>query len=95
MSSTLAVRSHDTPAGTEQKYARKSLNVHDPKTGTQFVVQVVDTCGDGDCGGCCTRNAKPSGNLIDMEYWTVMRHFNVSDPGDAADGTLCWQLVEQ
>merc|ERR1719291_1664625 len=36
--------SHDTPTGTEKKYARKNLNVHDPKTGTEFVVQVADTC---------------------------------------------------
>jgi len=84
--------SHDTPSGTEKQYARRHLKVHDPKTGTEFVVQVADTCGDLDCDGCCTRNAKPSGYLIDMEYWTVMHHFNVRDPGDAADGTLCWQL---
>ena len=85
---------NDTPAGTKMKFARKHLKVHDPKTKTELTVQVADTCGDADCDGCCTRNAKPSGNLIDMEYWTVMNHFNVSDPADAAYGTLCWQLVD-
>jgi hypothetical protein len=27
----------------------------------------VDTCGNSDCGGCCTKNAK-GGYLVDMEY---------------------------
>ena len=89
----LHASSHDTPAGTKKKFARKHLKVHDPKTKTELTVQVADTCGDSDCDGCCTRNAKPSGNLIDMEYWTVMNHFNVTDPADAADGTLCWQVA--
>jgi hypothetical protein len=89
--------SHDTPSGTEKKYARKLLDLHDPKTGTDMPsVEVADTCGDSDCGGCCTKNAKPSGNLIDMEYWTVKHFFpDVKDPEDVADGTLCWKVKSQ
>eukprot|EP00310_Coccolithus_braarudii_P005729 CAMPEP_0183373200 /NCGR_PEP_ID=MMETSP0164_2-20130417/110755_1 /TAXON_ID=221442 /ORGANISM="Coccolithus pelagicus ssp braarudi, Strain PLY182g" /LENGTH=75 /DNA_ID=CAMNT_0025550041 /DNA_START=6 /DNA_END=233 /DNA_ORIENTATION=+ len=74
--------------------ARKLLNLYDPKTGTSMPnVEVVDTCGDSDCDGCCTKNAKPSGNLIDMEYWTVKHYFPSGNPEDHADGTLCWKLA--
>jgi hypothetical protein len=52
---------------------------------------IVDTCGDTDCDGCCTENAQPTGALVDMEYWTVIKHFeNI----DAADGQIEYTIYE-
>jgi len=60
-------------------------------TGSKTIeVTVADTCGDGDCGGCCTQNAGSSGYLVDMEYWTVVNNFGSES---AATGQVCWQLV--
>jgi hypothetical protein len=47
------------------KYANKKIRL--TKNGKSFVATIVDTCGNGDCNGCCTRNAK-NGFLVDMEY---------------------------
>ena len=50
---------------------------------------VLDTCADSDCDGCCTENAGESGYLIDMEYWTVRRYY-----GDGnAYGEACFKLA--
>jgi hypothetical protein len=38
-----------------------------------IVVTVIDECRNTDCGGCCTTNSQPSGNLIDLESFTDMR----------------------
>jgi len=37
------------------------------------LAKVYDECADSDCDGCCTKNAKPSGFLIDMEKYTVQK----------------------
>lgn len=41
------------------------------------LILVADTCGDSDCGGCCTTNANtsPSKFLIDMEKNTLKAVF--------------------
>jgi hypothetical protein len=39
----------------------------------QIVVTVLDMCSDKDCSGCCTNNARPSGNLVDVESFTDAR----------------------
>ena len=49
-----------------------------------FNATIKDTCGDSDCNGCCTKNAKPTGYLIDMEYYTVLRNFGSTDPAEGA-----------
>jgi len=36
-------------------------------------VKVYDVCSDGDCDGCCTRNARETGFLIDLEKYTMQR----------------------
>jgi hypothetical protein len=41
-------------------------------------VTVYDTCGDADCGGCCTRNRGRADALIDLESFTNER-FGVPD----------------
>jgi hypothetical protein len=44
------------------------------RSGTNtIVVTAYDTCADSDCSGCCTQNAQPSGNLIDVESFTDAR----------------------
>jgi hypothetical protein len=42
-------------------------------TGKTIVVTVYDTCGDGDCGGCCTQNRGSADALIDVESFTDQR----------------------
>jgi hypothetical protein len=49
----------------KSKYANKKIRL--TKNGKSFVATIVDTCGNADCNGCCTRNAK-NGILVDMEY---------------------------
>jgi hypothetical protein len=44
------------------------------KSGTKtLVVTVLDTCGDSDCNGCCTRNKGTADDLIDVESFTDAR----------------------
>jgi hypothetical protein len=38
-----------------------------------FIVTVIDTCGDSDCDGCCTRNLGNADQLIDLESYTNAR----------------------
>ena len=39
------------------------------------LTQVVDTCDDDDCDGCCTANARRGGGLlVDLE-WNTARRF--------------------
>jgi hypothetical protein len=38
-----------------------------------MVVTVYDTCGDSDCGGCCTENRGNADALIDLEKYTNQR----------------------
>jgi hypothetical protein len=58
-----------------------TLKLHDLclKSGTKtMVVTVIDTCGDSDCSGCCTRNKGNADQLIDIESYTAAR-FGVPD----------------
>lgn len=48
---------------------------------------VADTCGDGDCNGCCTANSHPNtGYLVNMESQTLITHFGSLDE---ASGMIC------
>jgi hypothetical protein len=50
------------------------LCLRDPSNPSNTIkVTVLDTCADSDCSGCCTQNAQPSGNLIDVESYTDAR----------------------
>ena len=51
--------------------------------GKTLVVTAIDTCGDSDCGGCCTKNRGAADRLIDLEKYTNQR-FGV------ADGDIEW-----
>lgn len=45
------------------------------KNGKEIVATVLDTCGDSDCGGCCSTNARGTGYLVDVEANTCIRNF--------------------
>jgi len=53
------------------KYVGRTLRVR--KDGQTIDAVVYDECSDADCNGCCTRNAMPSGFLIDLEKYTFQR----------------------
>lgn len=73
--------------GDNASYGNKKIKI---KANTKTVTAwIVDTCGDGDCDNCCTKNAQPSGYLVDMESHTVERHFGSLDE---AFGEVCWKL---
>lgn len=66
----------------KSKWANKSIQIRNPSSGKTMNVLIADTCGDGDCGGCCTANAnKNGGTLIDLEYHTAKRFWGSSVPG--------------
>ena len=48
-----------------------------------LVVTVLDTCGDQDCDGCCTKNRGDADALIDLEKYTNERW-------GLADGAITW-----
>lgn len=54
-----------TNSNWKTKYSGKSIRL--TKDGKTFTAKIVDMCGDTDCNGCCTRNAK-GGYLVDLEY---------------------------
>jgi hypothetical protein len=68
------------------KYKLKTLRIR--KGGKQIDAVVYDECADSDCSGCCTQNAKPSGNLIDMEKYTV------DSFGASPDGQVEWRCLD-
>ena len=54
--------------------------------------QVLDTCADSDCGGCCTANARRSGGtLLDLEFNTAKRFWGEGGVQDLA--SIDWQVV--
>src|SRR5262249_37873424 len=58
-----------------------TLKLHDlclKKGSRTIVATVLDTCGDNDCGGCCTQNLGNADQLIDVEEFTNDR-FGVKD----------------
>ncbi len=69
------------------KYGGKHIKIR--KNGKEFTALIADTCGNGDCDGCCRKNSK-GGFLLDMEENTVKRHFGSLH---AADGTIEFQIL--
>lgn len=71
----------------KSKYANKMIEItkkYDNKV-IKFNATIADTCGNQDCDNCCAKNAKPSGYLVDVEYYTLMSNFGSID---AAQGSL-------
>jgi hypothetical protein len=58
------------------KLAFRTLRVRSGKH--ELDVVVYDSCADTDCSGCCTRNSRETGFLIDLEVHTADR-FGVYD----------------
>jgi len=76
--------------GDNKSYGNKQIKI---KAGSKTITaSVLDTCGDSDCDGCCSKNAAPSGYLVDMESHTVERYFGSLDE---AYGEVCWKLVDK
>jgi hypothetical protein len=50
-----------------------------------IVVTAIDTCGDSDCGGCCTQNLGNADRLIDLEKYTNARWGVPDGPIEWAD----------
>jgi hypothetical protein len=78
----VAFYDNSDPKGTHfnSKYGGKKIKVtHGSKS---FTALIADTCGNSDCNNCCTKNSKPSGYLLDMEYYTVMRNFGATSVVD-------------
>ncbi len=66
----------------------QSLRLHDlclRKGEMVIVVTVLDTCGDSDCNGCCTRNKGSADQLIDLESYTNARWGVPDGPIEWAD----------
>jgi hypothetical protein len=59
------------------------LCIRDPQSGRVLVVNVIDTCNDADCNGCCTQNQANFDALIDLEFYTNERW-------GLPDGELQW-----
>lgn len=73
------------------QWANKKLRLRNPKTGSTLDVVVADTCGDHDCNGCCTKNAKQGGGfLVDMESNTASRFYGGKVQGES---TIQFQVL--
>lgn len=75
----------------DKKWKNKKLRIRNPKTGKTMDVTVVDTCDDGDCSGCCSKNAnKNGGHLVDLEKNTAKRFYD----GKVQDmASIEWQVI--
>ncbi|XXT14524.1 hypothetical protein WME94_30180 [Sorangium sp. So ce429] len=83
------VRAHNIAAVHSKhfdEYKLKTLRLR--KSGKEIDVKVYDMCSDSDCNGCCTRNARPSGFLIDIEKYTAQRF------GVPAEGQVEWRCLD-
>jgi hypothetical protein len=55
----------------------KQLYIRNPATKRVMLVYALDTCGNKDCGGCCSKNSKKGGGfLIDLEENTAKRFYD-------------------
>jgi hypothetical protein len=59
-----------------QDYRLKTLRLR--HGAREIDVKVYDVCGDDDCDGCCTKNSRETGFLIDIERYTAER-FGIYD----------------
>ena len=69
----------------DSRYALKTFRL---RQGSRTIDAVVyDKCADSDCNGCCTRNAAPTGFLIDVEKYTRERF-------GTGSGVVEWQCLD-
>jgi hypothetical protein len=82
------VKAHNIVAVHERDASKYKLKTLRLKKGSDTIdVKVYDECADSDCSGCCTRNARPNGFLIDIEHYTMQRFGH-------GDGTIQWQCLD-
>jgi hypothetical protein len=82
------VRSHNIIAVHQrdaQRYKLKTFRL--TKNGRSIDAKVYDMCADSDCNGCCTRNARSTGFLIDIEKYTMQRF-------GSGSGTVQWTCLD-
>lgn len=60
----------------------RKLYVRNPKTGKTLLVEALDTCGNSDCNGCCSKSSR-GGTLIDFEENTAKRFYGGKIQGEA------------
>jgi hypothetical protein len=79
---------NSNPSGSQfnARYGNRNITITGTCNGVTktFTGLIADTCGNNDCNGCCANGDHPiTGYLVDMEYYTVMRHFGTTDCADA------------
>ncbi|KAI1285487.1 hypothetical protein HDE_11916 [Halotydeus destructor] len=68
------------------KYRLKTFKI--TQGARSITAKVYDKCSDSDCNGCCTKNSKKTGFLIDMEKYTL-RAF-----GGSGSGVVQWECLD-
>jgi len=82
------VKAHNIVAVHEKdanKYKLKTLRLK--KGSDQIDVKVYDECANSDCNGCCTKNSRSTGFLIDIESYTMDRFGH-------GDGVVQWKCLD-
>jgi hypothetical protein len=84
-------RSDASNSQFDANYANKNVTLVLGDT-IVFQAEIVDACGDSDCGGCCSANSAETGYLVDLEYYTALRFL-----GDVAlaTGTIDFYIDEE
>lgn len=72
-------------------YALRTILLKKEYNGKMYIFNATigDTCGNRDCSNCCERNSRPTGFLVDMEYYTVMNNFGTTD---AVGGSISFEI---
>ncbi len=96
--SSHAIMAYFAVRGKGPSYAslrRKFIYVRNPKKpGRVLKVQVLDTCGDSDCHGCCTENARKGGGvLLDLESYTAACLYGDGEVEANGSQAIEWQLA--
>eukprot|EP00808_Paulinella_micropora_P025708 g58618.t1 len=79
----IAFYDNSDPSGSQwrTRYGGKRVRLSKSYNGRTYAWEstIVDTCGDGDCGNCCANNARATGYLVDIEYWSALAVFGTTD----------------
>lgn len=69
----------------------KKIIIRNPENGVELEVDPLDTCGNYDCDGCCTKNSKGAGYLIDLEINTAKKFYKGGKVKDEAKIQWRWK----
>lgn len=82
------VKAHNIIAIHSKHFAKYKLKTFRLRSGGREIdAKVYDMCADSDCDGCCTKNSKKTGFLIDIESYSLNR-FPVED------GIIEWRCLD-